>query len=108
MEPGDGFYLVEKLLNINKIFDEPSSRNTAPFAQFRRHGFAGVFNSIKAHDLDITRAAFCGGESPYRYIQAFHCDLFLSTYADDVRQALAQNIAAATFNGQDPAAEGIR
>ena len=45
-------------------------------------------------------AAFCGGESPYRYIQAFHCDLFLSTYADDVRQALAQNIAAATLLGR--------
>ena len=23
LEPGDGFYLVEKLLNINKIFNEP-------------------------------------------------------------------------------------
>ena len=55
---------------------------------------------FKAHELDITRAAFCGGESPYRYIQAFHCDLFLSTYADDVRQALAQDIAAATLLGR--------
>lgn len=99
LEPGDGFYLVEKLLNINKIFNEPRveilllSRNSADTG-------LRVFNSIKAHDLDITRAAFCGGESPYRYIQAFHCDLFLSTYADDVRQALSQNIAAATLLGR--------
>lgn len=99
LEPGDGFYLVEKMLNINKIFNEPRveilllSRNSADTG-------LRVFNSIRAHGLDITRAAFCGGESPYRYIRAFDCDLFLSTYADDVRQALTQNIAAATLMGR--------
>ena len=93
------FVIVQQLLNINKTVNEPRveillrSRNSADTG-------LRVFNSIKAHDLDITRAAFCGGESPYRYIQAFHCDLFLSTYADDVRQALAQNIAAATLLGR--------
>ena len=49
LEPGDGFYLVEKLLNINKIFNEPRveilllSRNSADTG-------LRVFNSIKAHD----------------------------------------------------------
>jgi len=99
LEPGDGYYLVEKLLNINKITDKPLveilllSRNSADTG-------LRVFNSIRAHDLGITRAAFCGGESPYRYIKAFGCDLFLSTNAEDVRQALAQNIAAATLLGR--------
>mgnify|MGYP001205504744 CR=1 FL=1 len=99
LEPGDGFFLVEKLLNINKISNKPRveilllSRNSADTG-------LRVFNSIRAHDLDIVRAAFCGGESPYRYIKAFHCDLFLSTNAEDVRQALAQNIAAATLLGR--------
>ena len=99
LEPGDGYYLVEKLLNINKISDKALveilllSRNSADTG-------LRVFNSIRAHDLDITRAAFCGGESPYRYIKAFRCDLFLSTNAEDVRQALAQNIAAATLLGR--------
>ena len=99
LDPGDGFYLVEKLLNINKLSDKPLveilllSRNSADTG-------LRVFNSIRAHNLDITRAAFCGGESPYRYIKAFGCDLFLSTNADDVRLALAQNIAAATLLGR--------
>ena len=85
LERGDGYYLVEKLLNINKILDKPRvevillSRNSADTG-------LRVFNSIRAYELDITRAAFCGGQSPYRYINAFGCDLFLSTYADDVRQ----------------------
>jgi 5'-nucleotidase len=105
LEPGDGFYLVEKLLNINKLLDEPRvevillSRNSADTG-------LRVFNSIKAHGLSISRAAFCGGETPYRYIGAFGCDLFLSTHADDVRQALAQNVAAATLFGRKRSKQG--
>ena len=56
-----------------------------------------VFNSIQHHGLAIERAAFCGGESPYRYMEAFGCDLFLSTVAEDVRHALAAGVAAATL-----------
>ena len=96
LEPGDGYSLVEKLLNINKLLGHSRvevillSRNSADTG-------LRVFNSIRAHDLDITRAAFCGGASPYRYIAAFGCDLFLSTDADDVRQALDQGVAAASL-----------
>lgn len=99
LEPGDGYSLVEKLLNINQLLDKPLvevillSRNSADTG-------LRVFNSIRAHGLSITRAAFCGGESPYRYINAFGCDLFLSTDAQDVRQALAQGIAAASLLGR--------
>ena len=94
LERGDGFDLVEKLLNINKILGKSRvevillSRNSADTG-------LRVFNSIRAHELNITRAAFCGGQSPYRYINAFGGDLFLSTDAEDVRQALDQNVAAA-------------
>ncbi|MCV6615750.1 MAG: 5'-nucleotidase, partial [Cellvibrionaceae bacterium] len=56
-----------------------------------------VFNSIEHYGLEITRAAFCGGESPYRYVAAFGCHLFLSTHAEDVRQALDAGVAAATL-----------
>ena len=99
LEPGDGYSLVKKLLNINKLLGQSRvevillSRNSADTG-------LRVFNSIKAHGLDITRAAFCGGESPYRYISAFGCNLFLSTVADDVRQALDQNVAAAMMLGR--------
>jgi 5'-nucleotidase len=47
--------------------------------------------------LAISRAAFCGGESPWRYINAFGCHLFLSTEAEDVRYALDNGVAAATL-----------
>ena len=99
LERGEGFHMVEKLLNINKLLGKKKvevillSRNSADTG-------LRVFNSISAYELDITRAAFCGGQSPYRYISAFQCDLFLSTFADDVRQALDQNVAAAMLLGR--------
>ncbi len=99
LEPGQGFIFVEKLLNINKLLGKHRveiillSRNSADTG-------LRIFNSIKAHQLDITRAAFCGGESPYRYIQGFGCDLFLSTEADDVGHALQHGVAAATLLGR--------
>jgi 5'-nucleotidase len=105
LTPGEGFYLVEKLLNINNLLGKPKveiillSRNSADTG-------LRVFNSIKAHGLDITRAAFSGGQSPYRYINAFNCDLFLSSNAEDVRQALNQNVAAATLMGRNKTQPG--
>jgi 5'-nucleotidase len=56
-----------------------------------------VFNSIEHYGLNITRAAFCSGTSPYGYASAFGCHLFLSTNAEDVRHALDHGIAAATL-----------
>ena len=96
LEPGEAFNFVRKLLNINELLGLFRveiillSRNSADTG-------LRIFNSIKAHGLDISRAAFCGGEQPYRYIQAFNCDLFLSTHAEDVGQALDHGVAAATL-----------
>jgi len=98
LEPGEGFLLVKKLLSLNdQLGDSPVevillSRNSADTG-------LRVFNSIEAHKLNITRAAFCSGDSPYKYIRAFGSDLFLSTNAEDVRQALSQQVAAATLIG---------
>lgn len=96
LKPGDAFHLVKKLLHINKLLGQSRvevillSRNTADTG-------LRVFNSIKHHALDISKAAFCGGSSPYRYITAFNSHLFLSTNGQDVRQALEAGVAAATI-----------
>ena len=95
LEPGVAFPLVQKLSRLNaqlpgRIEVILLSRNAADTG-------LRVFNSIQHHGLAIERAAFCGGESPYRYMEAFGCDLFLSTVAEDVRQALAAGVAAATL-----------
>lgn len=98
LAPGEAFPFVQKLLNINKMLNKHQvevillSRNSADTG-------LRIFNSIKAYDLEITRAAFCSGESPYRYVRAFGCTLFLSTHADDVAHALEHGVAAATLLG---------
>ncbi len=97
LEPGDGFPMVQKLLRLNeRLGGEPRvevlllSRNSADTG-------LRIFNSIEHYGLNITRAAFCSGTSPYGYASAFGCHLFLSTNSDDVRDALDHGIAAATL-----------
>jgi 5'-nucleotidase len=96
LNPGQAFAMVNKLLNINVLLGRKCvevillSRNSADTG-------LRIFNSIHHYGLDITRAAFTGGESPYRYIVPFNSQLFLSTYAEDVGRALENGVAAATL-----------
>lgn len=66
---------------------------------FQNDGNTGlrVFSSIEKHNLNITRAAFTGGRSPYKYLDAFNASLFLSAKTDDVKNALENGHAAATI-----------
>jgi len=96
LEKGMAFHLVQKLLNLNYLLKQEVvevillSRNSADTG-------LRVFNSIKHYGLNITRAAFSGGDLPHRYIGAFNGHLFLSADGADVRQALELGIAAATI-----------
>ena len=108
LAPGIAFGLVNKLLALNR-HDPPRvevillSRNTADTG-------LRIMNSIEHYKLDISRAAFTGGESTYPYVPAFDAHLFLSANPDDVRKALDAGHAAATILpsnvGQNPALEG--
>ncbi|MEF9919889.1 MAG: 5'-nucleotidase [Erysipelotrichaceae bacterium] len=94
LKPGAGFTLVKALLNLNnKSHDKQiveviiTSRNSADTS-------LRIFNSIEYYGLDISRAILSGGHSLAHYLDAFHVDLFLSAYEDDVQEAINQNIAA--------------
>lgn len=93
---GEAFSLVEKLLAINKRLGE---RRVEVILVSRNSADTGLraFNSIKHYQLDIERAAFVGGQSPNPYLKAFNSHLFLSTNANDVRNALSAGFAAATI-----------
>lgn len=97
LQPGVAFSLTKKLLALNDAgLDHPRvevillSRNSSDTG-------LRIFNSIRHHRLDITRAAFTRGESPFRYVPAFGIHLFLSANPDDVRTALEAGYAAATI-----------
>lgn len=97
LEPGEAFPLVQKLLRINTLSEDKQRVEVILLSRNSADTGLRVFNSIQHYQLGITRAAFCGGESPWRYIQAFGCHLFLSTDVDDVRNALNHGVAAATM-----------
>ena len=97
LEPGEAFPLVHKLLRLNKRLEEKSQVEVVLLSRNSADTGLRIFNSIAHHKLAITRAAFCGGESPWRYINAFGCHLFLSNEAEDVRHALDNGVAAATL-----------
>lgn len=97
LEPGEAFPLVEKMLRINDQLGEEQGVEVVLLSRNSADTGLRVFNSIQHYKLPISRAAFCGGESPWRYINAFGCQLFLSSEAEDVRYALDCGVAAATL-----------
>lgn len=97
LQPGDGFPLIENLLKINERFDGAQRVEIVLLSRNSADTGLRVFNSIEHYGLSITRAAFSGGSSPYRYITPFGCHLFLSMDAGDVRHALNHGVAAATL-----------
>lgn len=97
LEPGEAFPLVHKLLRLNTLSGLGQQVEVVLLSRNSADTGLRVFNSIEHYGLAINRAAFCGGESPWRYINAFGCQLFLSSEADDVRSALECGVAAATL-----------
>ncbi|BBB29556.1 5'-nucleotidase [Neptunomonas japonica] len=88
------FPFIKRFLNINSRFSEQKpvevillSRNSA--ATGKR-----VFRSIQAYGLDITRAAFVEGKSPFEYVPAFNASLFLSANENDVHNAIGAGFPA--------------
>jgi 5'-nucleotidase len=97
LDPGEAFPLVHKLLRLQDRLGGDSQVEVVLLSRNSADTGLRIFNSIQHYKLDISRAAFCGGESPWRYINAFGCPLFLSNEAEDVRYALECGVAAATL-----------
>lgn len=94
LKPGPGFGLIQSLLRLNRyrkgqdLIEVIIMSRNSPDTSLR------VFNAIKHYGLDITRAVLVSGASLAPYLTAFHTDLFLSAYADDVQCAVDCGIAA--------------
>lgn len=115
LDPGPAFHFVKKMLALNQLptnfslnnsdnhstddAEKPAEKLVEIILLSRNSADTGlrVFNSIEHYQLDITRAAFTNGQSPYQYIHAFGAHLFLSTDPVDVRAALEAGCCAATL-----------
>ena len=96
LEPGVAFPLVRKLMNLNAVLGEHGRVEVILLSRNSSDTGLRVLTSAHRHGLDISRAAFTGGASPYRYVSAFGAHLFLSADPSDVRLALDAGCAAAT------------
>ena len=94
LKPGTGFALIEAMLRINQL--DASLRRTEVVIISRNSADTSlrISNSIDHYNLDITRAAFTGGEPVAKYLNAFEVDLFLSATEEDVQAAVESNVAA--------------
>ncbi|NLD98511.1 MAG: 5'-nucleotidase [Fibrobacter sp.] len=94
LNPGMAFPFIRRFLNINKVYSDELPVEVVLFSKNSPETGVRIFNSIRHYELDITRAAFTSGQSPYKYIPAFNISLFISTDMNDVQNAINANLAA--------------
>lgn len=97
LKPGTAFPLVQKLLNLNDLGEARERVEVILLSRNSADTSLRVFNSIQEHELPITRAAFTNGSSPFKYVEPFGADVFLSTDPEDVASTLGSGFAAATM-----------
>lgn len=94
LPPGTGFPLARAVLALNSP-QAPRRAEVVVMSRNSTETSLRIFNSIRHYGLDISRAALSGGAPLAPYLKAFHVDLFLSGYEDDVCNALGAGVAGA-------------
>lgn len=94
LKPGNGFKLVEALLNINSLPGQEGRVEVIIMSHNSPDTSLRVFNSIAHYGLNISRAVLASGASLTPYLEAFHTDLYLSADEEDVQAAVNCGIAA--------------
>ena len=91
---GVAFPFIRRFLNINKCLPRQSPVEVVLFSRNSPETGLRVMRSIAHYGLDISRAAFMNGKSPYAYLPAFNASLFLSANEEDVKSAIAVDYPA--------------
>jgi 5'-nucleotidase len=91
---GVAFPFIRRFLNINRHFQKEAPVEVVLFSRNSPETGLRVMRSIAHYGLDITRASFMSGQSPYSYLPAFNVSLFLSANEEDVKNAIAADYPA--------------
>lgn len=94
LQKGVAFPFIRRFLSINKAFPKQSPIEVVLLSRNSPETGLRVFRSIRHYGLDISRAAFVTGRSPYEYVPAFNTSLFLSANEEDVQKAIDANYPA--------------
>ena len=91
---GVAFPFIKRLLHLNTIFMEEQPIEVVLLSRNSPETGLRVFRSIQHYKLDISRAGFFSGRSPYKFLPAYNATLFLSANEEDVLAACNSGFAA--------------
>ena len=97
LSKGIAYPFIKRFLRINEVYHEEQPVEVVLISKNSPETGIRIFNSIKYHDLTISRGVFTSGRSPYEYIPPFNISLFLSTNDTDVQNAINSGYAAGRF-----------
>lgn len=94
LNAGIAMPFIKRFLNINKVYKKELPVEVVLLSKNSPETGIRIFNGIKDHNLDISRAAFTSGSSPFKYIPAYNVSLFLSTNENDVINSINSGFGA--------------
>ena len=98
---GVAFPFVKRLLDLNKSFTKEQPIEVILFSKNSPEAGLRVFRSIQHYQLNISRACFSSGNPNHQYLPAFNSTLFLTTNAEEAKEALANGITAGVVGKQE-------
>jgi 5'-nucleotidase len=86
--PGVGFPFIKRLLFFNDLYKEQKPVEVVILS--RHHADAGlrIMDAVNEYGLDITRAFFMAGRTPFPFMDSVNACLYLSTDKNEVREAV--------------------
>jgi len=98
--PGVAFPFIRRLLALNALSGDERLVEVVVLSRNDPETGLRVMRSVERHGLDITRAIFMQGRSPYRFMEPLRMSLFLSANGADVREAIRMGFAAGRVVGR--------
>ena len=100
LAPGVAFPFIRRLLALNDLSGDERLVEVVVLSRNDPETGLRVMRSVEHHGLDITRAIFMQGRSPYRFMEPLRMSLFLSANEADVREAIRMGFAAGRVGGR--------
>ena len=100
LAPGVAFPFIRRLLALNDLSGDERLVEVVVLSRNDPETGLRVMRSVEHHGLDITRAIFMQGRSPYRFMEPLRMSLFLSANEADVREAIRMGLAAGRVVGR--------
>ena len=85
---GVGFPFIRRLLTLNRMYPEEHPVEVVILSRYHADDGMRVMDAVHEYGLDITRAFFMAGRKPYPFMESVNASLYLSTNAEQVKEAV--------------------